>query len=83
MDQEAAMATAQQLSASSLELAREVASEGASPERRARADQLAAGIDSLRADAPSPELETVLTDAVLDVDWVRSGCMLPTGPSEG
>ena len=78
MDHDAAMRAAEQLSATSLDLAKEVASQGGSPERQARADQLAAAIDDLRADAGSPDLETVLTDAVLDVDWIRSGCKLPT-----
>jgi hypothetical protein len=66
------------LSAAAFHAAKEAAVSGVTPELRERVDRLVVEIDRLRRGADDPRVEQQLADAVLDVDWVRSNCMLPT-----
>ncbi|MBW3602278.1 MAG: hypothetical protein KY434_06210 [Actinobacteria bacterium] len=67
---------AQRLNREAFEIAKAAADEGVTPEIRGRADQIAEQIKALRAEGNADE--SLLTDAYLDVNWVRSNCTLPS-----
>jgi hypothetical protein len=66
-----------QLSLAALELAKRAATDGVDDDLLARAQAMAAQVRQRLATADDDAART-LTDAQLDVDWVRSRCSLPT-----
>ena len=70
--------SAQLLSAQAFELAKQVASEEPSETHVAEASTLADQVVGMHTpDAPA-SVSKALTDALLDLDWIRSKRMLPT-----
>lgn len=72
---------AQKLSAAAFELAKKVAAgkgDGVSEEDRGEANRLVALVREMQPTAEAPSASSALADAKLDLDWIRSGCCLPT-----
>jgi hypothetical protein len=73
---------AQKLSMAAFQLAQKVAAggNGVAPEDREEANRLVAQVKEMQAAtaAAAASTATALTDAKLDLDWIRSSCTLPT-----
>jgi hypothetical protein len=70
--------SAQLLSAQAFELAKRVAAQAPTEAHVAEASTLADQVVGMQTPDAPPSVSKALTDALLDLDWIRSKCMLPT-----